>query len=164
MSFLSGILNFFKKLWSMIKKVLVYIAIACAVFLFLWAVFASGGALLTVLGFTLTATQAVVAGLALLTGAFLIDEDTAKSAVDSIADAVQSATEAVTTVTASAATGVLDGLTSSPIFWVAIAVGAVYLFGSNKRTSSVPVVVRSEDTRSSGNPRVADLNKELVYG
>lgn len=164
MSFLSGILNFFKKLWSMIKKVLVYIAIACAVFLFLWAVFASGGALLTVLGFTLTATQAVVAGLALLTGAFLIDKDTAKSVVDSVASAVQSATEAVATVTASAATGVVSGLTSSPIFWVAIAAGAIYLFGSNKKTSDASVAVRLEDTRSSSDLRVADLNKDLVYG
>lgn len=136
MSLLSSIVNFFKKLWDMIRKILVYILIAIAVFILLWAVFATGGALLPIIGVALTTTQCVVAALACLAGAFLIDSDTAKSVTGSIADAVGDATEAAAKVATSATGGVVSGVLKSDLFlYAALGIGAYFLLtaGSKKQ-------------------------------
>lgn len=140
MSLLSGIVNFFKKLWDMIKKILVYILIAIAVFILLWAIFATGGALLPIIGVALTTTQCVVAALACLAGAFLIDSDTAKSVTDSIAGAVGDATEAVADVATSAAGGAVSGILGSDLFlYAALGIGAYFLLTAGSKEQS-PVV------------------------
>lgn len=152
MSFLSSILNFFKKIWDFIKKVLVYVLIACAVFIALWAVFATGGALLPFLGVAFTTTQSVVAALACLAGAFLIDKDTAKQVTGSVADAVRSATEAAANVATSAAGGAVSGILSSNLFMYAlIGLGAYLLITHDKskdnRTPTVGLDPKPDSTR-----------------
>lgn len=135
MSILDSIASFFKKLWDIVKKVLVYILIICAILLILWACFFSGGALLFGL---LTATQAIVVACVALAGAFLLDGDTANQIVSSIgnatADAVTSVGEAAGDIAGAVggavgdvAGGLLEGVLSSPIGWIAIGIG-VFLF------------------------------------
>lgn len=140
MSLLSSIVNFFKKLWDMIRKILVYILIAIAVFILLWAVFATGGALLPIIGVALTTTQCVVAALACLAGAFLIDSDTAKSVTGSIAGAVADATEAAAKVATSAVGGVVSGVLRSDLFlYAALGIGAYFLLTADSKKQQ-PVV------------------------
>lgn len=159
MSFLSGIVNFFKKLWSMIKKILVYVLIAIAVFIVLWAVFATGGAALPLLGFALTTTQAIVASLACLAGAFLIDSDTAKEVTGAMADAVGDATKAAAVVAGSAVSGAISGvLSSSPWLWVALGVGLFFLFKGedDEQGSSSAGTVTNTPLRARASARVSN--------
>lgn len=139
MSILDSIVSFFKKLWDIVRKVLTYILIICAILLILWACFFSGGALLFGL---LTATQAIVVACVALAGAFLLDGETAEQIVSSVgsatADAVTSVGEAVGEVGGSVGgavgdvvSGVFEGLLSSPIGLIAVGVGLYFLLKSD---------------------------------
>lgn len=143
MSILDSITSFFKKLWDIVKKVLVYILIICAIILILWACFFSGGALLFGL---LSATQAIVVACVALAGAFLLDGDTANQIVSSVgsatADAVTSVGEAAGDVANSVggaigdvASGLLEGALSSPIGLIAIGIGVYLLLKGDGRES-----------------------------
>lgn len=139
MSILDSIVSFFKKLWDIVRKVLTYILIVCAILLILWACFFSGGALLFGL---LTATQAIVVACVALAGAFLLDGETAEQIVSSVgsatADAVTSVGEAAGEVAGAVggavgdvASGVFEGLLSSPIGLIAVGVGLYFLLKSD---------------------------------
>lgn len=158
MSILDSIASFFKKLWDIVKKVLVYILIICAVLLVLWACFFSGGALLFGL---LTATQAIVIACVALAGAFLLDGDTANQIVSSIgnatADAVTSVGEAARDVAGAVggavgdvASGLLEGVLSSPIGLIAIGI-VVYL-------------LLKGDDKESDKPRTVDQTEKVAVG
>lgn len=160
MSILDSITSFFKKLWDIVKKVLVYILIICAVLLILWACFFSGGALLFGL---LTATQAIVVACVALAGAFLIDGDTANKIVSSIGSATAGAVSSVGaaagevagsvgSAVGDVASGLLSGIFSSPIGLIVIGVGAYMLLKNNKSEDTSTPTVR--DTVAT--PRVYD--------
>lgn len=149
MSILDSITSFFKKLWDIVKKVLVYILIICAVLLILWACFFSGGALLFGL---LSATQAIVVACVALAGAFLLDGETADQIVSSIgnatADAVTSVGEAAGDVAGAiggavgdVASGLLEGVLSSPIGLIAIGIGVYLLLKRDDKESDKPRTV-----------------------
>lgn len=139
MSIIDSIVSFFKKLWDVVRKVLTYILIICAVLLILWACFFSGGLLLFGV---LSATQAIVIACVALAGAFMIDGDTAEQIVSSVGDGVS---EAVTSVGGAAGdvagaiggavgdtvSGFLDGVLSSPVGWLMIGVGIYFLLGKD---------------------------------
>lgn len=153
--------NFFKKLWNAIKKVLAVILIILAIVLLVMAVFATGGMLAPIFGVVLTTTQALLLGVLAITGAFLIDPETASEVTGEIADAVGSGAAAVTGIVgagvAGVAEGVLDTLASSPVFWIALAVGALVLLKGNDDSydeiSAEGSRVADEPARE---PRVAD--------
>lgn len=164
MSILDSIASFFKKLWDIVKKVLVYILIICAVLLILWACFFSGGALLFGL---LTATQAIVIACVALAGAFLLDGDTANQVVSSIgnatADAVTSVGEAAGDVAGSiggavgdVAAGLLEGVLSSPIGWIAIGIGVYLLFKGDGEEDKEPRTVDRTAKVDDGPSRTVD--------
>ena len=175
MSILDSIASFFKKLWDIVKKVLVYILIICAILLILWACFFSGGALLFGL---LTATQAIVVACVALAGAFLLDGDTADQIVSSVgsatADAVTSVGGAVGDVAGATAGAVgdvagdlLEGVLSSPIGWIAIGIVAyLFLKGGSKESEEPRTVDRAakvaDGPSSSGSQRLESREPKTV--
>lgn len=141
---MSWLFDFFKKLWKAIKRVLTVILIILAVVLLVMAVFATGGLLAPIFGIVLTTAQAVLLGVLAITGAFLLDPETASEVTGNIAEAVGSAAGAVAGVVGAgvsgAAEGLFESLTSSPLFLVALGVGAYFLL---KPDSENEIVVTS---------------------
>jgi len=122
-SFLGDLLS---SLWNALKKVLVWVLIIAAVILFLFSVFATGGATLAVFGVVFSTTTAMLAAALLLTGAFLIDADEASKVVGKIGDALGDAASAIGGLAGKVAGSFLGGSFSSPNERLAIA-GGLYL-------------------------------------
>lgn len=132
---MNWLFNFFKKLWKAIKKVLAVVLIVLAVILLVMVVFASGGLLAPIFGIVLTTTQAILLGVLAITGAFLIDPETASATVGAIGGAVGDAAEAVGSavgdVVSGATEGIFSALSSSPLLWIALGIGAFWLLGKS---------------------------------
>lgn len=148
---MSWLFDFFKKLWNAIKKVLTVILIILAVVLLVMAVFATGGLLAPIFGIVLTTTQAILLGVLAITGAFLLDPETASEVSGDIAKAVGSAAGAVTGIVGAgvsgAAEGLLESLMSSPLFLVALGVGA-YLLLKPDDGNEIVVTSREAEPKS----------------
>lgn len=139
-SFFSKLASFFKKLFDLIKKILTILLIIIAVILLVWACIASAGAVLTVFGFAITQTMAIIFGCLAITGAFLIDPKTAKKAVGKIGEAAGDAAEAVGGAVGEVVGGAVSGI-GSAIFgenglWIlAAAVAGYFLLTSDSNSS-----------------------------
>lgn len=169
MSIIDSIVSFFKKLWDVVRKVLTYILVICAILLILWACFFSGGLLLFGV---LSATQAIVIACVALAGAFMIDGDTAGQIVGSVGDGVSEAVTSVGVAIGDVAgaiggavgdtvSGLLGGILTSPIGWLMIGVGLYLLLGKGDATES-PSAERGNGLEPK--PGVADNSSVLGVG
>lgn len=154
---MSWLFDFFKKLWNAIKKVLAVVLIVLAVILLVMVVFASGGLLAPIFGIVLTTTQAMLLGVLAITGAFLIDPETASAVVGAIGEAAGDAAETVGSVIGDVASGITEGvfsaLSSSPLFWIALGIGVFWLLGksdSSDKASDRRKVSTRGDTSTDG--------------
>lgn len=163
---MSWLFDFFKRLWNAIRKVLAVVLIVLAVILLVMVVFASGGLLAPIFGIVLTTTQAILLGVLAITGAFLIDPETASATVGAIGEAAGDAAEAVGSavgdVVSGATEGVFSALSSSPIFWIALGIGAFWLFGKSGSSddASDRRKVSPRDSTSTGSASVSVVASE----
>lgn len=178
-SFFSKLANFFKKLFDLIKKILTVLLIIIAVILLVWACIASAGAVLTVFGFAITQTMAIIFGCLAITGAFLIDPKTAKKAVGKIGEAAGDAAEAVGGAVGVVVGGAVSGV-GSAIFgenglWILAAViGGYFLLTSDSnsrdsrdsyRSTGPSTGVKSrkeEESLKIANPGINELSNGII--
>lgn len=176
-SFFRKLASFFKKLFDLIKKILTILLIIIAVLLLVWACIASGGAVLTVFGFAISQTMAIIFGCLAITGAFLLDPKTAKKAVGKIGEAAGEAAAAVGgavgDVVGGVASGVSSALFGSDGFWlIAAVVGGYFLLSSSpdeeSSRSTSPALRKGDKYRDELPTGVADpstegLSNGLIY-
>lgn len=124
---------------------LAVVLIIVAVLLILWSALVTGGATLTLLGFVLTPTTALIVAAVCITGAFLVDKETAGKTVGKIGEAASDAVEAVGGAVGDVAGGLLSGLASSPVVLGVAAVAAAYfLLNSGGATKPNDVTVKGK--------------------
>lgn len=175
-SFFSKLASFFKKLFDLIKKILTILLIIIAVMLLVWACIASGGAVLTVFGFAISQTMAIVLGCLAITGAFLLDPTTAKKVVGKIGEAAGEAAAAVGgavgNVIGGAASGISSALFGSNGIWlIAAVVGGYFLLSSSSdeesSRSTSPALRKGDKSRDElparvANPSTNELSNGLI--
>lgn len=133
-----GIKNFLKKVWDKIRRIIAIVFVVLAVVFLIWGLLIYVGALaassITIVGISIgiTTASAVALGAIALSGAFLVDSETAKDAVDKVGGAVGDAAQAVGTVIGKAASGAAAGLLSSPWIWVIGGVALLALSGDEE--------------------------------
>lgn len=118
------LIKFLKKIWAKLRKFLAILLVILAVVFLVWGLLIYVGALaatsVVVGGVTvgITTASAVAIGAVALSGAFLVDDDAAQSAVDKVGGAVGDAAGAVGGVVGDAVGGLAGGLFSSPWVWL----------------------------------------------
>lgn len=165
MSILSKLGKLFKKLWDAIRRILAIILIVIAVVLVVWAAIFSGGAALVLFGFAISQTAAFVLGALALTGAFLIDAETAKEVTGKIGEALGDAAEATAGIVGDVAGGVATGLLGSTGGLLIIGGIAAYflLSGSKESKPKEPRAEQGSAAKVSGNNKaVADRKGSAV--
>lgn len=168
MGIFKKIAKLFKSLLKAIKKILAVILIVIAVILFVWATICTAGATLAIAGFLITPTTAALLGIVAVTGAFLVDKDTAQEVTGKIGDALGSVAETVGSTTGKVVGGGVKGLLSSPAVWLVGGFGLLWMLSSSDEPRAVearePVEQKKKTTSdkrvmSTGPAKAKDLQK-----
>lgn len=158
MGIFKKIAKLFKSLLKAIKKILAVLLIVIAVILFVWATICTAGATLAIAGFLITPMTAVLLGVLAVTGAFLVDKDTAKQVTGKIGDALGNVAESVGNITGSVVGGGVKGLLSSPAVWLVGGIGLLWWLSSG--SDSTRYKPKSEGKAKPGavKPGASNLN------
>lgn len=153
---MSWLTNFFKKLWSAIRKIIAIVLIIIAVIFAVMACIFTGGASLV---FALYA-------IAALTGAFLIDKRTTTEVTGKIGEALGSVAETVGSVggqvVGGVATGVLGAVLDNPVL-LAVGVGALAWWLLSGSEASTATVVAGAEAPVERSPKM-QRDREPVVG
>lgn len=133
-----------RRVWAKVRKFLAVLIVVAAIFFpYLWPLVSAylPAAVVTFVTATFAATGTLFAttwggfvlrGLIAFGVAHIVSAEGAQAAADLLGDAVRSGVEAVASVTGSAAGGLLDALSSNPLFLIGAGVAIWYLFFREK--------------------------------